>query len=150
MNLTERLFTELDELGAAHAVVELEETGVALVFSRHEHQQATSLIVTYLDRLQVKKGTAELRLPLTPQAAREVLVQVCHLANAKCAGKLEARLAVHLKGLVQDCTVDVVPVKGDLGMWGPQPALRLPAELAKVPLDDLLTPPEPPAPPPAS
>ena len=50
MNLTERLFAELDDLGAGHEVVELPETGVALVFSRHEHRDASSLIVTYLDR----------------------------------------------------------------------------------------------------
>lgn len=144
MNLTERLLTELDDLGAAHEVVELPELGVALVFSRHEHEEATSLIVTYLDRLPGEKGEAELRLPLTPQAAREVLMQVAHLAKLKCEGTVEARMAKHLLGLVSDCTVDVVPVKGDLGAWGPQPALRLPENRAKVPLAELLTLPEPP------
>ena len=68
------------------------------------------LIVTYLDRLPVKKGIAE------------------------------ALLAKHLLDLVSDCKVVVILVLGDLAMWGPQSALCTPEELAKTLMADLLPP----------
>lgn len=129
MILSERLATAPEDLTSPHTVFDLPDLNVGFVVTTYEQpdNEGTAIVITYLDRIPLDEGShlAELRLPLTPEAAHEVLMQVECLAAHACPESPGHQAIRNLLTAVREATVVPCLIRGDDALMTTAPALRL-------------------------
>ncbi|MFC3863016.1 hypothetical protein ACFOPQ_19825 [Deinococcus antarcticus] len=129
MILSERLATAPEDLTSPHTVFDLPDLNVGFVVTTYPQpdNEGTAIVLTYLDRIPLDENShlAELRLPLTPEAVHETLMQVECLAAHACPESPGHQAIRNLLMAVREATVVPCLIRGDDALMTTAPALRL-------------------------